>query len=211
MASFLAEMASKTRFRIGRRAWRIQTWIQNHLTQRPRIVQDSCETVSLAIRCDKASHSPEGPKIEKIQDFAPGLKLSSDQSQIEIFNRDWNFQARLKIRLLFWGIIKVGIENFKRDWNFQARLKFSILDWNFQAYGLKISRDHSGLNFFNRRALWENSGMLEGAQTVKCKPWTERVAEKGLSRGDVQSSLKKAHKPWIRGKKGRTNREPCCC
>ena len=31
---------------------------------------------------------PEGPKIEKFQDFAPGLKLSSDQSQIEIFNRD---------------------------------------------------------------------------------------------------------------------------
>ena len=31
---------------------------------------------------------PEGPKIEKIQDFAPGLKFSSDQSQIEIFNRD---------------------------------------------------------------------------------------------------------------------------
>ena len=32
--------------------------------------------------------NPEGPKIEKIQDFAPGLKFSSDQSQIEIFNRD---------------------------------------------------------------------------------------------------------------------------
>ena len=31
---------------------------------------------------------PEGPKIEKIQDFPPGLKLSSDQSEIEIFNRD---------------------------------------------------------------------------------------------------------------------------
>ena len=31
---------------------------------------------------------PKGPKIEKIQDFAPGLKLSSDQSQIEIFNLD---------------------------------------------------------------------------------------------------------------------------
>ena len=31
---------------------------------------------------------PEGPKIEKNQDFAPGLKFSSDQSQIEIFNRD---------------------------------------------------------------------------------------------------------------------------
>ena len=33
-------------------------------------------------------NDPEGPKIEKIQDFAPGLKFSSDQSQIEIFNRD---------------------------------------------------------------------------------------------------------------------------
>ena len=31
---------------------------------------------------------PKGPKIEKFQDFAPGLKLSSNQSQIEIFNRD---------------------------------------------------------------------------------------------------------------------------
>ena len=103
---------------------------------------------------DRILSFPEGPKIEKIQDFAPGLKLSSDQSQIEIFNRDWNFQARLKIRLLLWGFVKVGIEIFKRDWNFQSRLKFSILDWNFQAYGLKISRDQSGLNFFNRRALW---------------------------------------------------------
>ena len=97
---------------------------------------------------------PEGPKIEKIQDFAPGLKLSSDQSQIETLNREWNFQARLKITVLLWGIVKVGIEIFKRDWNFQSRLKLSILDWNFQAYGLKISCDQSGLNFFNRRALW---------------------------------------------------------
>ena len=32
--------------------------------------------------------SPEGPKIEKIQDFPPGLKILSDQSQIENFNRD---------------------------------------------------------------------------------------------------------------------------
>ena len=105
-------------------------------------------THNAAMRCTK------DPKIEKNQDFAPGLKLSSDQSQIEFFNRDWKFQARLKIRLLLWGIIKVGIEIFKRDWNFQSRLKFSISDWNFQAYGLKISRDQSGLKFFNRRALW---------------------------------------------------------
>ena len=100
------------------------------------------------------NHYPEGPKIEKIQDFAPGLKFSRDQSQIELFNRDWTFQSRLKIRLPLWGIIKVGIEIFKRDWKFQSRLKFSILDWKFQSYGLKISRDQSGLNFFNRRALW---------------------------------------------------------
>ena len=49
---------------------------------------------------------------------------------------------------------------------------------------------------------------LEGAQTVKCKPWTERVAEKGLSRGVSRAAwkrrinrefeAKKAHKPWIR-------------
>ena len=49
-----------------------------------------------------------------------------------------------------------------RDWKFQSGLKFSIptlilssLDWNVQAHGLKISRDQSGLSFFNRRALWE--------------------------------------------------------
>ena len=40
------------------------------------------------LRSIRDPKSPEGPKIEKIQDFAPGLKLSSDQSQIEAFNRD---------------------------------------------------------------------------------------------------------------------------
>ena len=49
---------------------------------------------------------------------------------------------------------------------------------------------------------------IEGAQTVKCKPWTETVAEKGLSRGvsrapwkrrvNRELEAKKAHKPWIR-------------
>ena len=49
---------------------------------------------------------------------------------------------------------------------------------------------------------------FKGAQTVKCKPWTERVAEKGLSRGvsrgawkrrlNRELEAKKAHKPWIR-------------
>ena len=56
---------------------------------------------------------------------------------------------------------------------------------------------------FSRRAK-----KLKGAQTVKCKPWTERVAEKGLSRGVSRAArkrrinreleAKKAHKPWIR-------------
>ena len=49
---------------------------------------------------------------------------------------------------------------------------------------------------------------IEGTQTVKCKPWTERVEEKRLSRGVSRAASKrrinreleaeKAHKPWIR-------------
>ena len=49
---------------------------------------------------------------------------------------------------------------------------------------------------------------VEGAQTVKCQPWTERVAEKGLSRRVSRAAwkwrmnreleAKKEHKPWIR-------------
>ena len=38
--------------------------------------------------------------------------------------------------------------------------------------------------------------VVEGAQTVKCKLWTERLAEKGLSRGVSRGGLKKAHKPY---------------
>ena len=32
---------------------------------------------------------------------------------------------------------------------------------------------------------------FEGVQTVKCKPWTERVAEKGLSRGVSRAAWKR--------------------
>ena len=68
---------------------------------------------------------PRGPKDWKNQYFAPGLKFSSDQSRIEIFNRDWNFQANHTTRL----------GNYQgRDCNFQSRLKISIRDWNFQAW-----------------------------------------------------------------------------
>ena len=43
---------------------------------------------------------------------------------------------------------------------------------------------------------------FDNAQTVKCKPWTERVAEKGLSRGVSRAAWKGANKRWIWGKKG---------
>ena len=99
-----------------------------------------------------------------------GSQRAQRLKKFKISIRDWNFQAtnlRLKISIeienfkratqqgpFLWGIIKVGIEIFNRDWKFQSRLKVSSLDWKFQAYGLKISRDQSGLNFFNRWALW---------------------------------------------------------
>ena len=66
--------------------------------------------------------SPKGPKIEKIQDRPPGLKVSSKienfkrathQTPIFVGNsegRDWTFQARLKFLN--------EIEKFKRDWFF---------------------------------------------------------------------------------------------
>ena len=65
--------------------------------QRSLTVSKKAPTVSKKLlpfmaRDSQRESGPEGPKIEKIQDFAPGLKLSSDQSQIEIFNRDWTFQ-----------------------------------------------------------------------------------------------------------------------
>ena len=96
---------------------------------------------------------PRGPKDWKIQDFAPGLKLSSDQSQIENFNRDWKFQASHTARPLFVG-------NYQgRDWSFQARLNISIEIENFNP-GLKISSvwienvtRSIGIDFFNRWAL----------------------------------------------------------
>ena len=63
---------------------------------------------------------PKGPNLEKIQD-------------LEIFKRDWNFQASHPPTPYFlWGILKVEIENFKRDWNFQARLNF------FKIWALRV-------------------------------------------------------------------------
>ena len=88
----------------------------------------------------------QSPKIEKFQDFAPGLKLSSDQSQIEISIEIESFKRATQQGPFLWGIFKVGIEIFNRDWNCQAyRLKissvlieiFKRIDWKLHA----INRD----------------------------------------------------------------------
>ena len=70
------------------------------------------------------------------------------------------------------------------------------------------SKFQSRLEIFNPDRNFQLGKEIEGAQTVKCKPWTERVAEKGLSRGvsraawkrrtNPELEAKKAHKPWIR-------------
>ena len=70
---------------------------------------------------------PKGPKIEKIQDRPPGLKFSIE---IENFNPDTQ-----QTPIFLGGNLKVRIENFNRDWNFQARLKFSIEIDFFQSLG----------------------------------------------------------------------------
>ena len=135
---------------------------------------------------------PEGPKIEKIQDFAPGLKLSSDQSRIEIFNRDWKFQASHTARPLFVGIYQ------GRDWNFQSRLKISIEIENFKP-GLKFSSvwienftRSIGIDFFQSlgplgkgaygniafwEGFWEGSGQGSGGRVLR------RVLRRGSAMG----------------------------
>ena len=66
---------------------------------------------------------PKGPKIEKIQD-------------LEIFKRDWKFQASHPLNPFFFVGNSEG-----RDWNFQSRLKISSeienfnRDWIFSIFG----------------------------------------------------------------------------
>ena len=60
-------------------------------------------------------------------------KISRSPSGIEIFKRDWRFQARHpRNPYSLWGILKVEIETFKRDWKFQARL----IPWGPKAHQL---------------------------------------------------------------------------
>ena len=62
----------------------------------------------------------------------------------------------------------------------------------------------------NSIAIWCDMGPLRGkfraifraAQIMKCKPWTERLAKKGLSRQVSRRAWKRRIKPWIRGKNG---------
>ena len=74
--------------------------------------------------------NPEGRKKSK------NIEISSE---IEIFEREWNFRASHPPRPLFlWGIRDVKTENFKRDSNFRSRLKISSeidLFWLFRPSG----------------------------------------------------------------------------
>ena len=77
--------------------------------------------------------------------------------------RDWSFQAPAQRAPLSFTR-SVHLNFLKFTWTSpEARLNISIhaienfnrMDWKFQSYGLKSSRDQSGLSFFNCRALWE--------------------------------------------------------
>ena len=57
----------------------------------------------------------------------------------------------------------------------------------------QIARSESAFRTFLYSDLGE--ALVEGAQTVKCKPGTERVAAKGAVERGLRSSLRKAHKP----------------
>ena len=71
---------------------------------------------------------PEGPKIKKFE----------ISSEIENFEREWNFRASHPPRPYFlWGNRDVEIEIFERNENFDR-------DWKFRAR----------FNFFDRWALW---------------------------------------------------------
>ena len=63
---------------------------------------------------------PKGPKIEKIQDRPPGLKISISTPSKPLF---------------LWVILKVRIEIFNRDWNFQSRMEIFNRDWFFSIFG----------------------------------------------------------------------------
>ena len=53
----------------------------------------------------------------------------------------------------------MGCRNLLSGPNSNYRLETTVYRPLAQPYGLKISRDHSRLNFFNRWALWVASGL----------------------------------------------------
>ena len=81
---------------------------------------------------------PKGPKIEKIQDRPPGLKVS-----IEIENFNLDPQQTPIFCGEFWGS---GIEIFNRDRIFQSRLNFFNL-WALRVMLLSFS---SAVNLWGR-------------------------------------------------------------
>ena len=91
---------------------------------------------------------PRGPKDwQKFKILLRDWNFQATNLRLKFLIEIENFKRTTQQGPCLWGIIKVGIEIFNRDWNFQLRLKISSLDWKFQAYGWKISRDQSGLIF----------------------------------------------------------------
>ena len=94
---------------------------------------------------------------------AQRLKNSRSPSGIEIFNRDWNFQASHPPNpYVLWGILKV------RDWKFQARLEFSI----------EIENSNRDWFFFNLWALRVvPCGIAEWLAGVDRARWTLAIGD----------------------------------
>ena len=100
------------RFWRFRRLWRFWSWRLPALNSIPLFCHPDFRNAP----------NPKGPKIEKIQD-------------LEIFKRDWKFQARRPPDPIFVG------NSEDRDWKFQSRLKISSgienfnRDWFFSIFG----------------------------------------------------------------------------
>ena len=65
-----------------------------------------------------------------------------------------------------------------KDQTYKKTRTLHFSDWNLPEYGLKISRDQSGLNFFNRRALWVI--LCQGSLTQTSPCWGVALMTKSI-------------------------------
>ena len=145
--------------------------------------------VSGTCKAMKQSH-PKGPKIEK---------NSRSPSGIEIFNRDWKFQASHPPNPYFsWGNsegedwkFQIEIENFERDWNFQSRLNF----FNLWALGghepviVYVDAEIEESNPYNVTRLVKSSGILSMERWYRLDYLWQDLQKKTPERGqDCESA-----------------------